>query len=321
MSRILVYAPPNDGARIALGEAARVARRDGSCLHVLRVLDAERWLARGRDTARAERLRCIVADGQREALEASVEPLRASGTKVDVEVRWGTPWLELVRAVLRGHHTLVVKAAEGAASSRRLFLGSTALHLIRKCPSPVWIVGAASRRRGSRVLAAVDPQATDRTRLGLARRVLALAQDCAGVLEGELHAVGLWQAPAARLLEPRLDQAEFDAWLAEAEADARTGLAHIARGLLAPARVRLERGDPRERLPALVESEGFDVLVLGSLGEVGAAGLLIGETAETVIRSVRCSILAVKPDGFVCPVRVEDAAGGSTRTARGAPRP
>jgi hypothetical protein len=29
----------------------------------------------------------------------------------------------------------------------------------------------------------------------------------------------------------------------------------------------------------------------------------MGNTAETILRSVRCSVLAVKPEGFVTPVK------------------
>ena len=42
-----------------------------------------------------------------------------------------------------------------------------------------------------------------------------------------------------------------------------------------------------------------------SLGRTGMAGLLIGETAESLNRSVRCSVLVVKPPGFVSPVQLE----------------
>jgi universal stress protein E len=33
--------------------------------------------------------------------------------------------------------------------------------------------------------------------------------------------------------------------------------------------------------------------------------MLIGNTAERVLRRLPCSVLTVKPDGFVSPVRLE----------------
>ena len=35
------------------------------------------------------------------------------------------------------------------------------------------------------------------------------------------------------------------------------------------------------------------------------SGISIGNTAERVLRKLPCSVLAVKPDGFVSPVRVD----------------
>jgi hypothetical protein len=52
------------------------------------------------------------------------------------------------------------------------------------------------------------------------------------------------------------------------------------------------------------------MLVMGSLGRVGIAGMLIGDTAESLIRSVHCSVLALKPPDFLCPVRLEEARAG-----------
>ena len=71
-----------------------------------------------------------------------------------------------------------------------------------------------------------------------------------------------------------------------------------------PQHVHLVEGEPRDVLPDLVDREKYDLIVMGSLGRVGIAGFLIGETAETLIRSVRCSVLVVKPPGFRCPVEL-----------------
>ena len=44
---------------------------------------------------------------------------------------------------------------------------------------------------------------------------------------------------------------------------------------------------------------------MGTMARSGIAGLLIGNTAERVLRKLPCSVLAVKPDGFVSPERLE----------------
>jgi len=41
---------------------------------------------------------------------------------------------------------------------------------------------------------------------------------------------------------------------------------------------------------------------MGTVCRTGVAGLFIGNTAEKVLRQVDCSLLTVKPEGFVTPV-------------------
>jgi nucleotide-binding universal stress UspA family protein len=54
-------------------------------------------------------------------------------------------------------------------------------------------------------------------------------------------------------------------------------------------------------------SEGVDVLVMGTVARGGIPGMLIGNTAERVLRKLPCSVLTVKPDGFESPVRLARA--------------
>jgi len=44
---------------------------------------------------------------------------------------------------------------------------------------------------------------------------------------------------------------------------------------------------------------------MGTLSRTGISGLLIGNTAEKVLRQVDCSVLIVKPDGFITPVKLD----------------
>ena len=55
----------------------------------------------------------------------------------------------------------------------------------------------------------------------------------------------------------------------------------------------------------MVDRLDVDLVVMGTVGRTGLKGLIMGNTAETILRSVRCSVLAVKPEGFVTPVRIQ----------------
>ncbi len=67
------------------------------------------------------------------------------------------------------------------------------------------------------------------------------------------------------------------------------------------------KGNAADVIAEHAEDEGIDTLVMGTLGRTGIAGLFIGNTAETILNRVTCSVLAVKPQGFVSPVTLEDA--------------
>jgi nucleotide-binding universal stress UspA family protein len=42
---------------------------------------------------------------------------------------------------------------------------------------------------------------------------------------------------------------------------------------------------------------------MGTIGRVGILGFLIGNTAKTVLQSIKSSVITMKPMGFVSPVQ------------------
>lgn len=49
-----------------------------------------------------------------------------------------------------------------------------------------------------------------------------------------------------------------------------------------------------------------DLVVMGTVARTGIPGFIMGNTAETVLNPIDCSVLAIKPPGFVTPVTLED---------------
>ena len=71
--------------------------------------------------------------------------------------------------------------------------------------------------------------------------------------------------------------------------------------------IHLLRGEAGALIPKFVEEFDVDLLVMGTVGRGGIAGLLIGNTAERIIDRVECSVLAIKPKGFVSPIKERSA--------------
>ncbi|MFZ1504644.1 MAG: universal stress protein [Nitrospira sp.] len=61
-----------------------------------------------------------------------------------------------------------------------------------------------------------------------------------------------------------------------------------------PVTVRIETGIPSQAVQTVAESIGADLLVVGTHGRTGLEHVLIGSTAERVVRMVPCPVLAVK---------------------------
>src|SRR5690606_15053039 len=64
----------------------------------------------------------------------------------------------------------------------------------------------------------------------------------------------------------------------------------------------LLQGSAIQVLPHLVEQVRADLVVMGTVARTGISGLIIGNTAEAILDQLKCSVLAVKPPGFVSPV-------------------
>ncbi len=73
-----------------------------------------------------------------------------------------------------------------------------------------------------------------------------------------------------------------------------------------PWQIHLDKGRASEVIPETVAKHRINLLVMGTVARTGVSGLIIGNTAESVLDKVRCSVIAVKPPGFVTPVHLTD---------------
>ncbi len=63
---------------------------------------------------------------------------------------------------------------------------------------------------------------------------------------------------------------------------------------------RLVSGDPAGAITRLAESEGVDMIVLGTHGRTGISRLVMGSVAEAVVRHSPCPVLTFRqPDTSV----------------------
>ncbi len=262
-------------------------------------------------------LQAAMANEHRQNLESFIEPHRQR-LKIKCEVLIGTSFLEIIRAVLRQGYDLVIKPAEKPDFLKRLFR-SNDMHLLRKCPCPVWLMKSQEKPNYSNILAAVDfDTLTPRDEeLELNQKILGLSASFALSDVATLHLAHAWEAFAeGKIIAWSQTPATAVTYVENERLRHETGLYQLGEWLRnrigaeaydsLSLRFHLRKGPAREVITALAGELQADLVIMGTVARTGIPGLIIGNTAEAILEQVQCSVLAIKPDGFVSPVKLTE---------------
>jgi nucleotide-binding universal stress UspA family protein len=238
--------------------------------------------------------------------------------QIAVHLKTGKAFVEIVRHVLATNCDFVVKQAEPLSGVHRYLFASTDQHLLRKCPCPVWLQTSGASKIAKCVVAAVDVDLADapepETLMSLNRRVIQTASLVAAQQGAQVIVLHVWDAVGEGLVwafasntDARLSA---DTYVNEVMAERQKAMSKIldqARddqaGTPAPALIpRLIRGAPEQVIKSQSLELHADVVVMGTVARTGLSGVFIGNTAENIINSLECPVLAVKPDGFISPL-------------------
>lgn len=306
---ILVAASPGHLEPLTVRSAVKLADANNALLTVFDVVaPLPKWRKKVKVEGRVIDVEAALLTDRSERLHHLVGNTQAR-PDTEVIVTVGEPFIEVIRQVLTGGHDLVMVGEPAPDKPHVPQLTSGVMHLLRKCPVPVWVV-RSPRADNSRVLALVDPDPDDPVRHGLNDLVLDLATSLALREGAELHIAHAWTLAGEATLRSspyvQLPGAVVDVMVGDTEATRRRQLDALAiRHVRESDRtIHMLPGAPGEVLPRLADRLDIGVVVMGTVGRTGLRGLIMGNTAETILRSVRCSVLAVKPEGFVTPVKV-----------------
>lgn len=268
----------------------------------------------------SEQFQAFVVDSRLKELNALVEPYRER-LNIQTDVLVGNNrFIQVIRAILRNHYDLLIKPVENPSFIERLF-GTDDMQLLRNCPCPLWLTATAEKSKYENILAAVDfdlyiPDNVDRD---LNWKILDLSSSLALSDFSSMHLTHAWeggpcelsirswsnnpeQASMAYLNDVRT---EHNAALADLRTQLMARLGKETYDHLAP-KFYLRQGPAATVIPALAKEIHADLVVMGTVARTGIAGLLIGNTAEAVLEQLQCSVLAVKPSGFVSPVTLPE---------------
>ena len=318
-SNILLIADEGTDNSAALSRAVTLARNNQARLTICAVIDSVPGAMQMAIAAvTPAELRNIAVTEKRDWLDELVKSVAADGAPLEAKVLIGKPFIEIIRQVLGNDHDLIIKCAEVAGGLRGMLFGSTDMHLMRKCPCPVWIIRPAEHHKYRRILAAVDQDPEEPVTDVLNRQMLEMSSSLALAESSELHIVHAWCLAGEDLFRSaRTDfsDAEVDAMVEKEASTRRLWLENLvktygsksdrnATDILEP-QLHLIQGHARQVVPAKANELAADLVVMGTIARTGIAGFFMGNTAESILTQLRCSVLTIKPPGFISPITLE----------------
>ena len=164
-------------------------------------------------------------------------------------------------------------------------------------------------------MAAVDPDPSDKVKNALNTKIMELATSMARLEGSEFHVVHAWTlyVDVTLLLRTGVSKSDVDRLARKTREVHKSQLAELVEKH-APGipndRIHLIKENADRVIPALAKKKRIELIVMGTVSRTGIAGFFIGNTAEKVLQQVDCSVLTLKPDGFVTPVRWTEPLAG-----------
>lgn len=282
----------SETAELAEQHALRFVRRHGARLVLAHVVEPLPPAPYPRlTTPRDER---TIVEIARERMEERAEALRAQGLTVEVCVEEGKPGPKLVAAARARAADLVVIGTRGMTGFKRLLLGSTAEHVVRRSAIPVLTVHpspTAIKEVLETVLLPTDlsEETADAAKAFMAlaggkdqpRVILAYADRTPPYLEPYRHEV-LLKTHARDVVKE-----EIERQMQPLAAILREG------GLLVETAV--VDGEPVSAMTDLAEERNVDMIVMSTHGRSALLNTLLGRTVERIVQHASCPVLTVRP--------------------------
>lgn len=315
--KILLVINDEVGNETAIQKAVNLAIKNKARLTVIKVLE-EFHITRFFALHSSAKVFEASLKEEQNILQAQLSP-DYENIEMDIMVVRGKAFLEIIRAVLQHNFDLVVKACHLHGNLETTLFGSTDMHLLRKCPCPVWLIKPQEEIKCQSILAAVDIQpSVDIEEMDcLNQQILEMATSLTLSECAELHIVHAWMIFGESLLRPshaEFQEEEVTTWMDDQKMEIKTGLDEFRAkldqilsekegGYLQP-EVHFLEGDACDIIPRLAEEKKVDLVIMGTVARTGLAGFFMGNTAENIINQLNCSVLALKPEGFVSPVTI-----------------
>lgn len=300
----LVVIDPSRDDQPALERAAHLARCTGIPLTLfLSIFDFSYEMTAMLSQDEREAMRNGVLAQRQQWLEQLAAPLIDEGINVAIKVVWhNRPYESIIDYTLENPIDYIIKSTHAHDKVKSVIFTPTDWHLLRKAPVPVLLVKENDWPAQGNIIAAVNVAAEDEQHQELNQRIVENAVKLAKVINANVHLVnGYPGTPVNIAIElPDFDAHAYNQSIKEHH---QIRIEQLAKQFEIPeTQCHVKEGLAEDVIPELAAELNAELVMLGTVGRSGISAALIGNTAEHVIDSLDCDLVAFKPKDFECPL-------------------
>jgi len=310
---ILCVIEPDDSSNAAVIKAMTLAKNHQAKLCFVTIINKTGIIRSiGKNAANIQETLDEISRNKQHELKVFVHKY-SQEIAVDIKILVGINFIEVIHEVLREDHDLVVKCCANPSWIERIF-GSNDMQLLRKCPCPVLMLRSEQVKPCINILATVDLADDDNSKAQgqLNQKVMEYSIAVSLVDSANLHIGSIWNAYGEDHLRysgfSHAPDDDIDTYVEKSKKEFTDKFDVFMHGSISKygkeikqyiqPKTHLVKGEADKEIPLMIKEHAIDLVVLGTVSRTGIPGLIIGNTAESILEQVQCSVLAIKPDGF-----------------------
>lgn len=307
INKILVPVDFSEHSKAALQAAFALKRDFGATVTAMHVFDITELLGMGwtiyGEALEGEAVQRMERDSEK-ALKQFVEELKAKDSDVHMLIARGKTFIEIIKTAKDEKIDIVVMGTHGRKGIELLLMGSNAEKVVRKAPCSVLTVRSDKDKKKEifpvgNILVPTDFSLTS-------ERAMSMAVEIAKKYSSKILLIHVFNDFK---IEDALQWTSYVS-TTKTEIEIREDISNRAYDELDDFIKKFPVGDlkieprviedhPHRGVIATAEDENIDLIVMGTHGRTGVAHLLMGSTAEKVVRAAPCPVLTVKPKNYV----------------------
>ncbi|MEC4724023.1 universal stress protein UspE [Shewanella sp. D64] len=302
--KLLVVVDPASDSQPALARAVELATRNQASITVfLSIFDFSYEMTSILSGQEREAMRQGVIAQRQAWIDEIVSHYSSSGITIQSEVIWhNRPYESIIQHVISENFDLIIKGTHEHDKLKSVIFTPTDWHLMRKSPVPVLLVKAHDWPIAGKILCAINVGSEDDDHISLNSKIIEYGKDLAIKFDAEVHLVNGYPGTPVNLA---IELPDFDAhtYSETIRMQHEQRVCELALTLgISPDNCHVKEGLPEDVIPDVAKNIDAELVILGTVGRTGFSAALIGNTAEHVIDSINCDLLAIKPDGYKSPL-------------------